>query len=605
MNKLLLVFLLISVSWINTVRASQKKVEITGTLETWHRVTLTFDGPAVSESDDYNPFFNYRLNVTFTHPETGKSYVVPGFFAADGDAANTSATEGNKWRVYFAPDETGTWNYRVQFRKGNWVAVSEADKPGESGSYMDGMTGSFTVAPTQATGRDFRARGRLEYVGKHYLKFAGTGEYFLKSGADAPENFLAYSDFDGNFKHDGHKDSLVKTWAPHIRDWHQGDPTWQHGKGKGIIGALNYLASKGMNSVSFLTMNIEGDDRNVFPYTDYNTWDRFDVSKLAQWEIVFEHADQLGIFLHFKTQETENQGLLDHGGIGALRKLYYRELIARFGHHLALNWNLGEENGEWETNHHTPPQTTRQRRAMAQYFYDHDPYHHPIVVHNGRSFNDLLGNKSKLTGPSVQTSRPDFSQVHGAVLEWREKSEEAGRPWAVSVDEPGDAGNALLPDADNPEHTNARENALWGAYMAGAWGIEWYFGYEHSQSDLTCQDWRSRDKFWEQCRYALNFFKENDIPYWQMRPDDALTQKSDDYCFYKEGNVYIFYQKTAAEIPLDLSDYKGNFRVKWYNPRTGEYVDNYEMQGGNKLTIQVPDKIDPSRDWAILVQKVN
>ena len=48
-----------------------------------------------------------------------------------------------------------------------------------------------------------------------------------------------------------------------------GDPTWGDGKGKAIIGAVNYLASKGMNAVSFLTFNIEGDDRNVFLYTDY------------------------------------------------------------------------------------------------------------------------------------------------------------------------------------------------------------------------------------------------------------------------------------------------------------------------------------------------
>ena len=30
--------------------------------------------------------------------------------------------------------------------------------------------------------------------------------------------------------------------------------------------------------------------------------------------------------------------------LGPERKLYCRELIARFGHNLALNWNLGEEN---------------------------------------------------------------------------------------------------------------------------------------------------------------------------------------------------------------------------------------------------------------------
>jgi len=37
--------------------------EITGELKTWHKVTLTFDGPQVSENDDFNPFMQYRFNV--------------------------------------------------------------------------------------------------------------------------------------------------------------------------------------------------------------------------------------------------------------------------------------------------------------------------------------------------------------------------------------------------------------------------------------------------------------------------------------------------------------------------------------------------------------
>jgi len=75
-------------------------------------------------------------------------------------------------------------------------------------------------------------------------------------------------------------------------------------------------------------------------YTDYA---HLDVSRLEQWEIVLNHAQERGLFLHFKTQEAENQGLLDDGETGPQRKLDYRELIARFGHHLALNWNMGGE----------------------------------------------------------------------------------------------------------------------------------------------------------------------------------------------------------------------------------------------------------------------
>jgi len=52
-------------------------------------------------------------------------------------------------------------------------------------------SGSFQVAPTDKAVAISVAR-RLQYVGKRYLQFA-TGEYFLKAGADSPENLLATS----------------------------------------------------------------------------------------------------------------------------------------------------------------------------------------------------------------------------------------------------------------------------------------------------------------------------------------------------------------------------------------------------------------------------
>src|SRR5688500_6014695 len=76
--------------------------QISGELKQWHDVVLTFDGPATSETADPNPFLNYRLNVEFT--KGSKKYTVPGYFAADGNSAETSAAVGNKWRVHFVPD---------------------------------------------------------------------------------------------------------------------------------------------------------------------------------------------------------------------------------------------------------------------------------------------------------------------------------------------------------------------------------------------------------------------------------------------------------------------------------------------------------------------
>lgn len=599
----------------------QGEVQLSGELKQWHKVTLTLDGPLADELDrDPNPFTDYRFSVTFTHESGSPSYRVPGYFAADGNAAETSATSGSKWRAHLSPDKQGVWHYEVSFLQGKDVAVDDAADGSPLGKY-DGQQGSFTIAATDKTGRDFRSKGRLTYVGKPYLQFAGSQEYFLKAGSDAPENFLSYRDFDGDFKSDGHKDQYIKDWKPHLQDWKTGDPSWQDGKGKGMIGALNYLSGKGVNSVSFLTFNILGDDQNVFPYVSYDDYAHLDVSRLAQWEIVFSHAQQVGLFLHFKTQEAENQGLLDKGNVGPQRKLYYREMIARFGHHLALNWNMGEEVGPWQKHERTPSQRTPQRLAMAEYFREHDPYRHHVVIHNGQMFDDLLGPDSEYTGVSLQIG---FDNVHRGVLRWLEKSKAAGKVWAVANDEQNPANMGVPPDPGFEGHSgeaqakdgkstytlhDVRKKTLWGTLMAGGWGVEYYFGYQLPETDLSCQNYRSRDNSWDYCRIALEFFQDKQIPFSEMENADALVgnpkHNNSKYCLAKPGEIYLVYLPNGGSTKLDLHEAEGDFSVRWFNPRAGGELQEgsaSHVRGGDAVQLGSPP-VDPGEDWVIVVRR--
>ena len=181
--------------------ASSAAAAVSGELRQWHKVTLTFNGPQASETDaSPNPFTDYRMTVVFTHESGSPRYEVPGYFAADGDAANTSATSGNKWRAHVSPDKIGKWNWRASFVAGPNVALLPT-ATGQATAPVDGATGSFDVTATNKAAPDFRARGRLQYVGKHYLRFAGSGEYFQKAGADAPETLLAFEDFAFHYCH--------------------------------------------------------------------------------------------------------------------------------------------------------------------------------------------------------------------------------------------------------------------------------------------------------------------------------------------------------------------------------------------------------------------
>jgi Domain of unknown function (DUF5060) len=157
-------------------------VQIKGELRKWHKVTLAFTGPFATETDtNINPFMDYRLNVVFTHIATGKQYNVPGYFAADGNAAETSASSGDQWYCHFAPDEIGVWTFITSFVGGSNVAVSTTTGVPTS---FHGQTGSFSIQSSNKTGRDHRGKGQLQYVGQHHLQFAETGEWFLKAGVD-------------------------------------------------------------------------------------------------------------------------------------------------------------------------------------------------------------------------------------------------------------------------------------------------------------------------------------------------------------------------------------------------------------------------------------
>jgi hypothetical protein len=583
-----------------------------------------------------NPFTDLALNVTFTHESGTPRYTVPGYFAADGNAAQTSAESGTKWRTHLSPDKSGTWKYSVSFTSGKNAALDGGGKPVAP---FDAISGSFTIVDTDKAGRDFRSQGRLQYVGKHHLQFAGSKHYFLKAGPDAPETLLGYADFDNTMA--GKADKVpLKTWEPHLMDWKQGDPTWRDGKGKGLIGALNYLASKGVNAFSFLTYNAAGDGDNVWPFVERNAKLHYDCSKLDQWGIVFDHATTRGLYLHFKLQENEmddnRRGAnrkngtisesLDGGKLGIERKLYCRELIARYGHALALNWNIGEEN----------TQSTEEITAMVKFLHDTDPYQHPIVLHTfppqqDEVYDPLLGGKSLLTGLSLQNS---WSAAHQRTLHWLRKSAAAGRPWVVANDEQNPAGLGVPPDPGYKGHDglavekelkgskeegnfkgkpytlhDIRKLTLWGSFMAGGAGVEYYFGYQLPENDLIAQDFRSRDKSWDYCRIALNFFHDEKIPFAEMQSANALIgngkDNNDKYCFAKAGEIYLVYLPNGGTTDLDLSGVNSKFTVMWFNPRTGGPLVHgsvLAIEGGKRLSLGKPPA-DASEDWLIVIRK--
>ncbi len=558
---------------------------LSGEKKQWHRNTITFEGPQASETGNPNPFTDYRLMVTFAHAASGTTIVVPGFYAADGDAGESGAVAGNKWRVHFSPNQTGNWTYTASFRTGAKIALDAGASAGTATGF-DGATGAFSIAASDKQVPDLRARGLLQYVGKRYWQFAGDKTYWLKGGVDSPENYLGYFEFDQTTDQGGHstghlKDGLHR-YEPHVKHWKDGDPTWHNGKGKGIIGSINYLSSLGGNSIYFITYNLDGGDG-----ADTWMWEspkgdktRFDVSKLDQWEIVFSHMEAKGVAMHVLTQEVENDRKLSGGNLGEDRQLYYRELIARFSHHQNVLWNLGEENKN----------TDSQLKSFAKYIRSLDPYKHPITVHNHDNALDkwsgLYGDEN-FESASMQTN-PASRCIDNtrAVIK---SSSDKGRPWSAYCDEANRTG--LLENMSN--RPDMRKNALWGALMAGGAGTEYYFGYHLPDwGDLHSEDWSPAEPMLNDTRHALDFFHTY-LPFWEMKEQtEGILELP--------GKVYAAYRPNGGSVDVDLG--QGQYKVQWYNPVTGGPLKEGSVStvaGGGKKSIGSPPS--GGNDWVALI----
>jgi hypothetical protein len=577
---------------------------VTGTRRKWQRVTVSFRHSAeLAQLGSPNPFRDYRLDVEFVHAASGTVVRVPGFFAADGRAADTGATAGRTWQARFTPPLVGQWSYCASFRQGANVATSDDPLAGQPVSF-DGACGSFEIGPLDPTAPGFLRKGMLLYVGEHHLRFMETHERFLKGGADSPENFLGYFEFDGTFNlpGGGYEGALASLGGLHIFDDHlvdfdEDDPVdraglWRDGRGKGILGALNYLSGQGVNSVYFLTYNSDGGDgRDTWPWVDPDdpAKDRFDVSKLDQWERVFTHMDARGIQLHLVMHETENEQTL--GGLTLERRLYYRELVARFAHHLALSWNLGEENGFDD-----PTLLTLSTHLRAL-----DPYDHPITVHSffgesGELYDGLLGSPN-LDATSIQG--PTWEYNTDAAL-FRETSMAAGRPWAVQGDEQSPAVAADMGNLDL-----LRREALWGNLCGGGAGVEWYFGYQGDHfGDLQTDDFTLAAELWRQTKVALDFFQHH-LHFHRMSPANDLTPQADDYVLAEPSHAYAVYGPAgSASTELDVGPVFQAYTVRWYDPVLGG-----PLQTGSLASVAGPGLVSLGAppaggdDWVVLVRR--
>lgn len=493
-------------------------------------------------------FLNYRYDLLVRYDDT--AYTVPGYF------------DGEEFTAIWAPEHTLQTEVTYRFCVGPNVALLQDEELTRAQcQYVEEKlsVGDVSFGQCALTARNSR-----------YLR-RGDGSIFLKTGAGSPENILAYADFDGTYDAGGTNfpslgEDQLHAFEPHLKDARPGDPTWGDGKGAALLGVFNYYETVGVNSQYLVGMSIHGDGWDVSPWVSHDDPYVFDVSKLAQWKTVFEYANNRGVAIHFLFTETENESFFEvHDGLTVAedfapsRKLYYREMVARFGHLPMIIWNLGEENGVIGNSGEDPyrlPTTPEQRGHFADYIASLDARGHPVVSHNWPDaeeelYGPLLGRPS-FSGISLQAHDNYFDKI----VEWTTRSDAAGKPWMVSVDEPLGWEFGARPDAQ----IDRREEiltVLWPTFLAGGAGVEWYFGWQNNAptSDLSSEDQRSRDELWKTSAKVRAFFET--LPLLDMsarRDGEAMIFEGAGHKLEMVGETVTYTSPTQAPRDIDPFD---------------------------------------------------
>ncbi|MEL7162646.1 MAG: putative collagen-binding domain-containing protein, partial [Bacteroidota bacterium] len=138
-----------------------------------------------------------------------------------------------------------------------------------------------------------------------------------------------------------------------------------------------------------------------------------------------------------------------------------------------------------------------------------------------------------------------------------------------------------------------RHRVVWGNFMAGGAGTEFYYGYGTGCTDLTCDNHRTRDQKYTDAAFALRFFQVHFQPYFPAVVNaNDLTEDNDDYVLANPDNAYAVYRPDGGTTTITLPS--GEWTVAWYNPRTGALSDASTLTG-NQLV--APD----ANDWTALI----
>ena len=506
-------------------------------------VQLDVDAPTA-----LNPFTDVAVSGTFVDA-AGKSFQVDGF---------CDSPDGTRFLVRFMPEHPGAVQWSAKFQQ-------------------DGLTreahGSFT-----AVEQGLRGPVRVDAAHPWHFVYEGSGEHYFYSSTTA-------------YALAGWRDeAIIRESLDRMARFHVTQARVALIPPRVASGAQWMEPAVTTNGWFSFCVNVwpaarpdDVDDPGFNPQ-------RFNVEYWQKYERLLDYARKLGIqisvIFYVDGRLPGVDPFRSYAMGGDLEKLYYRYAAARLAAYSNVFWDV--------TNEHHLFRTEAWVEEMGAYLRAHDPYAHMISVHGSGEY------------PFRKSAWSDFAMYqswdeHGAydfMLRNRAKSEAAGRPIPQVNEEygyedhyPYPWGEARLYPARSAD---TRRRLAWQMTMAGGYQTTgeranvpgyggWVTGRGNDEMVLLKLHQHLYD-FW------------TSLEWWKL---DPLTGAGpmDVPCLGLAGETYVFYLEHGGAIPIQLP--AGNYAARWYDPRTGLYVDAGAAHGANWASPAAPD----AQDWVLLLER--
>jgi len=276
----------------------------------------------------------------------------------------------------------------------------------------------------------------------------------------------------------------------------------------------------------------------------------------------------------------EKQGLpKELGSLTEEEKLLYRYAVARLGAFPNVWWDLGNEHNEyrWPGGPRAvdDPRSLKWAQTMGTLVHRWDPDSCLVSAH---AYEVWIYGNARWADYIITQQYGEPSAVNSWALKYRGiakpyVNEEYG--YEGRFNKPGHGQNAELVRRCHWAIALAGGYATYGDWTEGAPFYSGRFGAGKAARVL---------------RYLRDFFEG--LPYWRMQPHNEVVERG--FCLAEPGKLYVVYLPEGGSVRLKV---KGNYKSRWYDPRSGKWRPGPEIKG--ETSAEAPD----GRDWILLVEQ--